>query len=120
MAVKLGIGLPPIDYPRLNLEFVRREPLNAQAIEEPWSVGRHIGRLISPVVVIVVTEQTDVRDKNPGIDVEAVLNVEVISSPCFRNIFVGILEIPLAAPAGVPTRRAGCGATVVAWRGSGK
>src|ERR1700728_3295375 len=115
MAVELRIGLPSIDEPGFNLKFVGWKPLHANAVEEPRSIGRHIGRLISPVVIIVVTEQTDVRDENSRVYVEPMLNVEVIPAVCFRHILVSVLQIPLADSAGISPGRTGGRAGVVAW-----
>ena len=70
MAVELGVRLPSVDEPRLDLQLVGREPLDAHAVEEPGRVRRNIGRLVSPVVEVVVAEQADVRHENSRVDVE--------------------------------------------------
>src|ERR1017187_5516232 len=64
VAIKLGVRLPSVDDPGLNFQLVGGEPLNPQAIEEPWRVGRHERRLISPVIEVVVNKQANVRHKN--------------------------------------------------------
>src|ERR1700735_4024034 len=69
VSVELGVGLPSVDEPGLDLNLVRGEPLNADPIEEPRRVGRHIRRLIGPVVEIVVTEEADVRHENTRVDI---------------------------------------------------
>src|SRR5690348_12859321 len=96
MAVEFRIGLPAVDDPWLNLQFVGREPLNSQPVEEPGGVRRNIRRLVCPIVEVVVAEQADVGDEDAGINIEAVIYVEMISAPGFRHILIGILKIPLA------------------------
>src|ERR1700732_3848597 len=78
-----------------------RKDLNSKTSEKPRSVGRNIGRLIGPVVELVVTEQPDIRHEDAGIDVDSVERVEMISAVRFRQITVGIVQVPL------PTCRAG-------------
>src|SRR5579863_9466590 len=96
MAVEFRVGLPAVDKPRLNLEFVRREPLNANAIEKPRSIGRDVGRLVGPIVKIVVAEKSDVRNEYAGVNVEAMIHVEVIPAVGFGKISVRVVEFPLA------------------------
>src|SRR5208337_2523059 len=60
VAVVLVIRLPTVNDPGLDLELVRGKPLNSQSIEKPWCVGRDEGRLINPVIEVVVAEETDV------------------------------------------------------------
>src|ERR1035438_8445858 len=121
MAVELRVGLPSVDEPGFDLQLGGRKPLRAHAVEKPGSVGRHIGRLISPVVIIVVTEQADVRDEDSSIDIEPVLNIEVIPAVCFRHVLISTLEIPLANSADISRETAaGCRTGVVARRGGGK
>ena len=110
MTVELVIRLPAVDEPRLDLQMVGGEPLDSHAVEEPWRVGRNIGRLIGPVIEVVITEQADVGDEDTGVDVESVMHVEVVSAVGFRNVFVSGADIPLADR----------GAGVVAYRGGGK
>src|ERR1017187_4987286 len=110
VAIELGVRLPSVDDPGLDFQLVGGEPLNAQAIEEPWRIGRHKRRLVGPVIEVVVTEQANVRDKNPGIDVEPMADVEVVAAPGFRDVAVSVAEVPLA-----DTR-----AAVIAWRRGGK
>src|SRR5271170_5022731 len=56
VTVVLGVGLPAIDDPWLDFQFVGGKPLNTHAVEEPRCVRRHIRRLIDPIIEIVVTE----------------------------------------------------------------
>src|ERR1700730_7507433 len=82
-----------------------REDLNSKASEKPRSVGRNIGRLIRPIVELVVTEETDIRHEDTGINIDSVQGVEMISTVRFRQITVGIVQIPLpACRAGVVPR----------------
>src|SRR5262249_40922876 len=95
-----------VDDPGLNLQLVRGEPLDADAVEEPWCVGGNIRWLISPVIEVVVAEQSDVGHENPGIDVQSVIYVKVVSAVGFRYVFVCTTKVPLAAAhAGVIARR---------------
>src|ERR1700686_2254587 len=71
------------------------ENLNSKTGEKPRSVGRNIGRLIGPVVELVVTEETDIRHEYAAIDVNSVKSIEMISAVCFRQITVGVVQIPL-------------------------
>ena len=64
-------------------------------IEEPWSVGGNIGRLIRPVVEVVVAEQANVRQENSGVDVNAVQRIDVVTAVGFCQIAVGSIDIPL-------------------------
>src|SRR6202166_383356 len=41
--VEPGVGLPSINDPGLDLQLCSRKILDAQAVEEPWRVGRNIG-----------------------------------------------------------------------------
>ena len=102
VAVVLRIGLPSVDEPGFDFQLVGGEPLNAHAVEEPRRIGGNIGRLIGPVIEIVVAEQADVRHEDSGVDIEPVVNVEVISAVSFRNILVSTLQVPLADSAGIP------------------
>ena len=103
--VEGAVRLPSIDQPELGLQLFCREDLNAQPIEEPWRVRRHIRWLVSPVVKVVVAEQPDVRHEDPGIHVDAVQHIEVISAIGFGKVAVGVGQIPLAAPgAGIIAR----------------
>src|ERR1022692_2984823 len=120
MAIELRVGLPSVDEPRFDLQLVGWEPLHAHAVKEPGRIGRHIRGLIGPIIVIVVTEETDVRHEDSCVDIESVLHVEVIPAVGFGYILVSILEIPLADSAGSSVTRAGCRACVVARRGGGE
>src|SRR5215469_9678924 len=108
MAVELRVRLPSVDEPRFDLQLVGREPLRTNAVKEPWGIGRHIGGLISPVIEIVITEETDVRHEDPRIDVEPMLNVEVIPAPSFRYILVSVLEVPLTDTARISDSDVSC------------
>src|SRR5262249_37657541 len=79
LAAQPAVGLPSVDDPRLDLKLVRGKPLDPDAVEEPGRVGRHIGRLIGPVVKVVVAEQANVRDENSCVKIEAMVHVEVIT-----------------------------------------
>ena len=118
MAVELGVGLPSVDDPGLDLQLVGGEPLNAQAVEEPRRVGRHVRRLVGPVIEVVVAEQADVRHEDPRVDVQPMVHVEVIAAVGLRDISVSVAEVPLAhSGAGVVARRRG-GEHVRTWSGS--
>ncbi len=69
LAVVLAIRLPSVDQPGFELQLIGREPLDAEAVEEPGSVGRHVGRLIRPVIEAVVTEQSDIGHEDAGLEV---------------------------------------------------
>src|ERR1022692_1610504 len=96
MAIELVIRLPSVDNPRLNLQLVSGEPLDAQSIEEPRRVGGHERRLIGPVVEVVIAEQANVRDEDSGVDVEPVVDVEVVPAPGLGNVFISVADVPLA------------------------
>ena len=53
------VRLPTVNNPGLDLQLVRGKPLNAKSVEKPWSVRGYIGRLVSPVVEVVVAEEPD-------------------------------------------------------------
>src|ERR1700688_947308 len=74
-----------------------REDLDSKAGEKPWSVGRNIGRLIGPIIELVVTEETDIRQEDTGINVYAVQSIEMVSSVRFREIAICVVQIPLPA-----------------------
>src|SRR5262249_18992951 len=77
--IEFAIGLPSVDEPRLDLQFVAREDLNAYAVEEPRRVRGDIRRLIGPIVEVVITPQTDVRHENARLDIDASKRVNVIT-----------------------------------------
>src|SRR5271156_2583805 len=109
MAVGLGVGLPAVYVPRFDFQLVSGEPLNAYAVEEPRRVRRHVRRLISPIVKMVVTEQANVGHENSSVDVQPVLNIKVVTAVGFRDVAVSVAKIPLAnAGTGVITRRGSC------------
>src|SRR6202011_3726962 len=93
-----------------NFQLVSGEPLNAHAIEEPWRVGGHVRRLVDPVIEVVVTEETNVGHENSCVDIEPVVHVEMVSTVCFREVFVGIADVPLADP----------GTRIIPWCGDSK
>src|ERR1700730_2157403 len=98
MTVELGIGLPTVDDPRLNLQLVGREPLNPHAVEEPRCVRGNKRGLVRPVVVVVITEETYIRHEDSRVDVKPMVRVEVVPAPRFREVFVSMVEVPLADP----------------------
>src|ERR1700730_11468917 len=63
-AAQSAIRLPSVNDPGFNLQFVGGEPLDPHTIEKPRCVGGNIGRLVSPVIEIVVTKETDVGNEN--------------------------------------------------------
>src|SRR5579862_4911187 len=69
--VESSVGLPSVDVPIFDLQFIRRKYLHAQAVEKPRSVGGNIGRLVCPVVKIVVAEEADVRHEDSSVDVDS-------------------------------------------------
>src|SRR5215472_14283058 len=89
LAAIAAIGLPAVDDPGFNLQLVGRKPLDADAVEEPRGIRRYIGRLVGPVVEVVVTEKTDVRNENARVDIEPVVYVEVIAAVGLRDVLVG-------------------------------
>src|SRR5579864_2116672 len=91
VTVELGIGLPAVDEPRLDLELISGKPLNSNAVKKPRSVRGNIRRLVSPVVEVVVTEQADIRHENARVDVQPMVHIEVISAPGFGKVFVGVV-----------------------------
>src|ERR1700733_4372906 len=88
LAVVAGIRLPTIDDPRLDFQLCSREPLDAEAVKEPGSIGGDERWLIGPIVEVVVTEKADIGNKDTGINVEAMIHIPVISTPGLRDIFV--------------------------------
>ena len=104
--VELAVRLPAVDDPRLDLQLVAREDLDAHAVEEPRRVRRHVRRLVRPVVEVVVAAQADVRHEDAGLDVDAVQLVQVVAAVGLGDVAVGVVEVPLAARrAGVVARR---------------
>src|SRR6185369_8568059 len=94
--IEPAVGLPSIDKPRLNLQFCRGKDLHSHSVEEPWRVRRDIGRLIGPVIKVVVAEESDVRHEYSGIDVDPVQGVEVVSAVGFGQITICVVQVPLA------------------------
>ena len=84
-----AVGLPSVDKPRFDLQLICRKYLEAHAVEKPRSVGGNIRRLVGPVIEVVETEESNVRKKNSGIDVDAMQLVDVISAPGFGDIAIG-------------------------------
>src|SRR5208282_3977197 len=95
-----GIGLPSVDEPRLNLQFVGGKPLDPDTIEEPGCVRRYIRRLISPVIEVPVAEDSRV-------DVETMVHVEVVPAVGFTKVLIRATKVPLTAShaAVIPGRR---------------
>ncbi len=90
------VRLPSVDEPRLNLQVRRGEDLNSQAIEKPRRVRRNIGRLVSPVIKVVIAEKPDIRHENSRVDVDPVQRIDVITAVSLPQIAIGSIEIPLA------------------------
>src|SRR5271170_3394419 len=107
--VKPAIGLPSVDEPRLNLQLGCWKPLHTHTVEEPWCIRRDVRRLIGPVVELVKREQSDVRQEDAGVHVEAVLHVEMVAGVGLTYITIGVGKVPLS------TRGTG----IVAGRGRG-
>src|ERR1700677_119270 len=83
----------------------RGKSLDAHTVEKPRSVGRDVGRLVSPVIKIVVAEQADVGHEDPRVHIHPVQYVEVISAVRFRYVAVSVGKIPLTVShAGVVSR----------------
>jgi len=104
--IELAIGLPAVHQPGLDLQLVAGKDLRPHAVEEPRSVRRHVGRLIGPVVEVVIAPETDVRHEDAGLDVDAIQRVEVVPAVRLGDVAVRVVEVPL------PSR----GARVVARR----
>src|SRR5579859_7708514 len=87
--------------------MIRREPLQANAIEEPRRVRRYVRRLIGPVVEVVIAPQADVAEEDAGLQVDAAVRIaEVIAAVGLRDVAIHVGELPLAARrAGVVARR---------------
>src|ERR1019366_9257548 len=96
VSIEFGVRLPSVDDPGFDLQLIRGKPLDPQAVEEPWRVRRYERRLISPVIVVVVAEQADVRHEDSSVDIEAVVHVEVVPAPRLRYVAIGVAEVPLA------------------------
>src|SRR5208283_3556103 len=90
------VGLPSVDDPRLDLQVGTGKYLDSHTFKKPWRIGRNVRRLIRPVVVVVITEQADVRHENSGVDVDPVQHVEVITAVGFCQVAIGISDIPLS------------------------
>src|SRR5580658_6065602 len=97
MAVVAGIRLPAIDDPWLDLQLCRREVLDAKAIEKPRCIRRNKRGLISPIIEVVITKQSNIRNEDTRVDVQAVGNIPVISAPSLGNVPVSIGQVPLTA-----------------------
>src|SRR5690349_2273695 len=78
--IEHAVRLPAVDDPRLDLEMLIREDLNTNAVEEPRRIRRYVGRLICPVIKVVIAEQSDVRQEDAGVEVNAAPPVPVISA----------------------------------------
>src|SRR6266849_9901984 len=105
-AIESTVGLPSVDDPRLDLQLLGGKYLNAQACEKPRSVRRNIRRLVGPVIKVVKAEEAYVRQEYPGIDVDPMQRIKVISTIGLVDIPVSIGQIPLPPRiAGVVARR---------------
>src|SRR5215472_14770643 len=88
--------------------MVRRENLHPDAVEKPRCIGRDVGRLIGPVVEVVVAEEPDVGKKYSCIHVDPMQHIKVISTVSLRKIAIRAYKIPLAvARTRVVSRRRG-------------
>src|SRR4029077_1406031 len=90
------VRLPSVDEPWFDLQVFRWKNLYAHTIKKPGSIRRHIRRLISPIIEVVVAEKPDVGHKDSRVHVDPIQYVEVISTVCFRYVAVRIGEVPLA------------------------
>ena len=81
LAVVTRIRLPAVNDPRFDLQLGCREILDAKAVEKPRRVRGYEGRLISPIVKIVVAKQADIGNKNSGVYVQPMSYIPVISTP---------------------------------------
>src|SRR5712664_73112 len=89
--VKSTVRLPSVGEPRLDLQVFCRENLHAHAVEEPRRIRRNVGRLIRPIVELVVTEKPDIGHEDPRIHVDPMQCVEVVATVSFGNISVRIV-----------------------------
>src|SRR5262249_13819406 len=80
--VEPTISLPAIDEPGLDLQFVGWKDLYAHAIEEPGRIRGDVGRLVGPVVEIVIAPEPDIGHEDAGLNVDAVPDVDVVSAIC--------------------------------------
>lgn len=94
--VEFTVRLPTIDEPRFDLEFIGGKPLNPRPVKVPWCIRRNIRWLITPVIKVIVAKQTNVRQKEPRLNVDTMLHVHVVSTPGFSDVAVSVGEIPLA------------------------
>jgi hypothetical protein len=69
--VEAPIGLPSIHEPRLDLQVLCRIDLDAHSVKEPRRVRRNIRRLVSPIVEVVVAEQTDIGHEDSRVHVDS-------------------------------------------------
>src|SRR5207247_8564643 len=58
--VESPVRLPSVHKPGFDLQMLVGEYLNPHAIEKPRRVGGNIGRLIGPIVKVIVTKETHV------------------------------------------------------------
>jgi hypothetical protein len=81
----------------VDLQSIGREDLNTSAIEEPRRIVRSIGRLIGPVLEVVVGEQADIGHEDAHVEVDAVQAIPVIAGVGFVQITIDCLQIELTA-----------------------
>src|SRR4029077_3615024 len=96
-AIEPSVGLPAVNDPRLDLQFVSHEYLRAHAVEEPRRIRRDVRWLVRPVVELVETEKPDVGKENSRVNVYAVQRVEMIAAVCFGDVAIRIRQIPLTS-----------------------
>ncbi len=107
--VEGSVSLPAVDQPELHLQAIGGEDLQPGAVEKPRRVVGGIGRLISPVLEVVVREQSDVRHEDSHVEIDATQDVPVISAVRFAQIAEGIAQVELPpVGAAVVARDAGC------------
>src|SRR5262249_1089492 len=104
-SIELAVSLPAVDEPRFDLQLFARKDLRPHAGEEPGRVGRNKRRLVRPVVEVVEAPEADIGHEDPGVYVNPIHLVKVVSAIGLSQVAVSIVEVPLAAGgAGVITR----------------
>src|SRR5262245_729889 len=96
-SIELAVSLPAVDEPRFNLQLFARKDLRPHAGEEPGRVGRNKRRLVRPVVEVVEAPEADIGHEDPGVYVDPMHLVEVVSAIGLSQVAVSIVEVPLAA-----------------------
>src|SRR6266849_5349547 len=90
--VELAIRLPTIDEPRFDLQLIAGKNLDAHSVEEPRSVGRNERRLVSPIIEVIETPKSDVRQKYSRINVDAMHLVYVITTVSLRDVAISVIK----------------------------